>query len=372
MKAMFEHIVGNSQVKEYLKRMVDKRAIGNSLLFAGPDGIGKNLFAEAFAKLLICQDDPHGTHRLKIDANNHPDIRVYRPEGKIGMHNIASMRQFNEEVYQSPFEAKWKVFIVHAADRMLSYSANALLKTFEEPPHDAVIILLSSAPSALLPTVLSRCRKIYFQPLSENEIETVLVQHHGKSPDEARAVAPIAHGSVSHALRMLREQGSSLRPLLLGALARGKVKTYKELTAITDAIADHIEVAKKKIEEESRAMLAVAAGENLSAVQKQSLEKEIEGLVSIYGIQEAHSLFSIILGWYRDLQLLKVSDHVAFQSDLLIHKDYASTYLSNSQAYEFVPLEKVQKFIEEARLSLERSTSVNICFENIFLKLNLL
>ena len=138
---MFKHILGNDQIKFFLSQTLKLGTVGNSLLFAGPDGVGKSLFAEAFAKALISQDDPKGSHRDKIESGNHPDIRVYRPEGKIGMHSLGSMRQFTEEVYQSPFEAKFKVFIIHDADRMLPASSNALLKTFEEPLQNSIIIL---------------------------------------------------------------------------------------------------------------------------------------------------------------------------------------------------------------------------------------
>lgn len=365
---MFEHIIGNDKAKQYLTTTAQRGTVGNSMLFAGPDGVGKSLFADAFAKLLMCQDDPQGSHKRKIESGNHPDIRIYRPEGKIGMHSIAAMRQFNEEVYMAPFEAKWKVFIIHDADRMLSYSANALLKTFEEPSQDTLIILLSSNPAMLLPTVLSRCRKVLFHPLSEQEVAAFLMQRHGKSQEEALNIAAMSQGSIGQAVRLANSGTNPLRKLLLDLLTRGGVDSYKQLTGAAAQIAEGIEETKKQIETEVRKAMLQGEGRELSATQKQSIEKEVEGAVMMHTMQEAQALFLVILGWYRDLQLLGVNANPS----LLLHRDYASEC---KQAYErglSMPLDAVQKAIGETRLSLERSTGLQICFENLFLKLNLI
>jgi DNA polymerase-3 subunit delta' len=365
---MFNHIMGNQKVKDYLTRTVNRRMIGNSLLFAGPDGIGKSLFAEAFAKMIICQDDSTGAHKSKIESGNHPDIHVYRPEGKIGMHSIGSMRLFNEEVYLAPFEAKWKVFIIHEADRMLSYSANALLKTFEEPAPDTVIILISSTPSALLPTVLSRCRTIHFQPLSKEDILAYMKQCLSKSDEEARIIASMAQGSIGQAARLANEGINPVRTLLLDALAKAKFNHYKELTAIAAELAESIDAGKKEMESEVRKILFKGTNENLSAAQKQALEKEVEGAVTMHAMQEAYALFEMILAWYRDLHLLSLKGNPS----RLLHSDYGEKIRVLAEKGRIIPLEDVQKAIAETRLTLERSTSLQICLENLFLKLNLL
>ncbi|MEI8125871.1 MAG: DNA polymerase III subunit [Parachlamydiaceae bacterium] len=362
---MFDHIIGNDHIKHYLKQTISRKTVGNSLLFAGPEGIGKGLFAEAFAKELICADDPTGSHRHKIESGNHPDIHIYRPEGKIGMHTIAAMRQFSEEVYFAPFEAKWKIFIIHDADRMLPSSANALLKTFEEPAQDSLIVLLSNNPGALLPTVLSRCRKLFFHPLKESEVAAFLSE---KFNLETNHIAAMVEGSIGKAIRMVNNGVNPLRAVILNLLASGKVETYKQLSGIAQQVAEGIEESKKQVEIEARKELQEGYQEGMSAVQKQSIEKEVEGAVMMHAMHEALLLFDVIHGWYRDLQLIGTNGHTS----LLIHRDYMET---SKQAFEkgvSLPLEKVQKAIRETRLSLERSTSLNICFENLFLKLSLL
>lgn len=365
---MFDPIIGNDQVKDYLTHTVKRGMAGNSLLFAGPDGVGKSLFAEAFAKLLLTQNDPTGVHRRKLESGNHPDIRTYRPEGKIGMHSIASMRSLSEEVYLAPYEADKKVFIVHEADRMLPYSANALLKTFEEPSLDTVIILLSSNPSALLPTVLSRCRTIYFRPLAEEEIAQFLISKRGKSREEADLLAAMAQGSIGQALKLAEEGESSLRRPLIEILANGTFSGYKMLAEAAAGLAEKVESGKKEMEAEARKALLHGTGEDLSSVQKQSIEKEVEGVATMYAMQEAFVLFEVILSWYRDLQLLSVNGAARF----LLNRDVP--HLLN-QAFEMgktLPLDTVQKYINDARLALQRSTSLQICLENLFLKLGFL
>ncbi len=101
-------------------------------------------------------------HAAKIAAGNHPDLHIFRPEGKSGMHPMASIRQLLDEIYMPPFEGPCKIFILYGAERMLPSSSNALLKTLEEPLENTFFILISDEPDALLPTIRSRCRTVLF------------------------------------------------------------------------------------------------------------------------------------------------------------------------------------------------------------------
>lgn len=366
MKSIFDNIAGNSHVKSYLIRMVENGKIGNSLLFTGPEGIGKSLFATAFAKLLFAQQEGAASHLAKIDSGNHPDLHIYKPEGKTGMHSIDTMRQFCEEVYIAPFESKWKVFILHDAERMLPTSANALLKTFEEPAEDAIIILLSASPSSLLPTVLSRCRKIAFHPLSSEDIASVLINAKNIDAHSAAKAASMAQGSIGRAFRIAEEGSDPLRTKLLDLLASENALTYKQLANAAEDLANQVETRKKQTESEIRDLI-FQGKDNLTAAQKQSLEKELEGAVSMRGNEEARALFDVILQWYRDLQLHELNG----PKHLLQHKDYEQTQQNSLKRGRLLPMNEVQKILAEAALSLERSTSLAICLENIFLKLRL-
>lgn len=331
----FETIVGNDQVKRYLTHMIMKNRVGQSFLFAGPDGIGKGLFSLALAKILICQNDPTGTHRIKIEKNNHPDIRIYRPEGKAGMHSIDSMRQFSQEVYLAPYEAKKKIFIVHDAERMLPYSANALLKTFEEPPLNSLIILLSSRPQDLLPTILSRCRRVFFQPIPE---------------------------------KLVRQERGPAHDLLLKILAKGKMATYSELKQLATDLASKAEQTRDSLEVILRKEIFKGQEEDITTFQKDFFEKELEGALSNRYREDIFGLFHEILAWFRDLLLLQSKGETCY----LMHPEHETDLEQALQRGDLRKLEDVQKIIDEAKLAVERFIPLNSIFESLFLKLNFL
>lgn len=366
MKHVFDHIVGNNQVKQYLSRMAAKNEIANSLLFAGPEGVGKSLFAEAFARLILCADDSEGTHLRKLSSGTHPDLRIYRPEGKIGMHTIDSMRQFSEEVYLAPYEASRKIFIIHDADRMLSYSANALLKTFEEPAAKSIIILLSHNPEALLPTVLSRCCTIRFHALSQAEI-LQLLKDKGKSDQEAASIAALSRGSIGNAIRLIEKGGDQLRQRVLDLLTKGKLSTYGQVMENAKEISAIVEQAQKETEGALRTSYSAFYPDGMTSAQQNAVEKEIDGAIALYLAREAHTIFDIILSWYRDMHLLQVNGNSAF----LIHPDFRDSIEQASQRGEVLSIESVQQAIAQARLALERSTPLINCLENLLLKLSI-
>jgi DNA polymerase III subunit delta' len=366
---MFENIIGNDHIKEYLFKMVETKTIGNSLLFAGPDGVGKSLFAIELAKLVMCQDDPNDLHKHKIETGNHPDIRHFRPEGKSGIHSIESMRQFSEDVYLHPYEAKWKVYIIHDAHRMMTYSANALLKTFEEPSKQSIIILLTHAPESLLPTVLSRCRTLHFHRVNERDISMYLIDRHHCQSDEARRYAEMAQGSVAQAVHLMHKEGNPLRDRVLEFLAKGKVNTYSEMTDFVKEVSSQIDLAKKETEKAIREDLLLGSSmDDMSATQKNAVNKEVEGAIAMRQVHGAHELLDIVLTWYRDVQLL----YLGGDNRYIINKDYEPTMQEMAIAAEPIPLENVQQMVKDARSSLARSTSLPICLENLFLKLNFL
>ncbi len=352
----FTAIIGNERAKYYLTRLYQINRVGNSLLFAGPEGVGKGLFAKAFAKLLLGGDPCPEVIAAKIDQGNHPDLRIYHPEGKLALHSIDSLRQFSKEVFEAPFEAKKRIFIFHDAERMLPVSANALLKTFEEPSLDSIIILLSNSPEELLPTIRSRCRTLPFSLLSQQEISSFLQEKVGKNEESAHAIAALSHGSLGKALRLAQGNGEEMRLLILHLLAKGELKTHTELLQAIKEIVACLEIdneSKEESEEEDQ----------LTAVQKEQLQKELEGALSLKKQLLAETIFEIILSWYRDQQLLREKGSL----DLLFNRDSIPA-LKESVA-SAPSLDKVYQAIGEAQLSLQRSTALPMVLETLFLKL---
>jgi len=369
MLTYFNHIVGNEPVKQHLARLLEKKTFSHSLLFAGKEGVGKSLFAEAFAKAVLCADDPSGFHRTKLDAAIHPDLRIYRPEGKTGMHSIDSMRQFSEEVYRAPYEAHKKVFIIYDADRMLTYSANALLKTFEEPAPHSLILLVSSSPTSLLSTVLSRCCTFYFSSINEQEMTPFIQNKWQKNAEEAAILAALSNGSIGNAFRLIDRGGDALRQKILAMLAKGKLTSYLELMQCVSEIKKQVESGQQQIEETLRAQLTAALPEEQTSHQQQELEKEVEGAVAMHLANEAHSIFECILSWYRDLHLIQAKGNPEY----LLNRDMQKECEQAQQQHKgILPLEKAQKAIAQASLGLERSLPLESCLESLFLQLNLL
>lgn len=362
----FDSLIGNAKVKHYLSHMVEKGRVGQSFLFAGPEGVGKGAFALALAKVLMCKSDVNCSHRKKIEQGNHPDIQIYRPEGKSGMHAIDSMRQLSSEVHMLPYEADKRIFIIHDAERMLPYSANALLKTFEEPPKHSLIILISSHPQDLLPTILSRCRKVYFQPIADSEMAEWLENHHSIEKSKAYAIAKKSEGSISQALRYMRHGQEPSHELLLVMLAKGKMATYGELKQFASDLAGKAEQMRDDREIVLRKEMFKIPEEDLTALQKDALEKEIEGTLANTYRENVYGLFHVILSWFRDMHLLYIKGDVK----LLIHPHYQQDLEQAIQKGELRSLEEIQKVIDQAKLALDRFIPLNSILENLFLKMN--
>lgn len=362
----FADLIGNDAIKLYLKQMVEKEAVGHALLFSGTEGIGKSLFAQVLCGSIIIREERGSSQLAKLAAGIHPDIHHYRPEGKSGMHSIQSMRELCEEVYYPPFESAYKYFIIHDAERMLTYSANALLKTFEEPPPRTKILLISRSHHLLLPTILSRCTVLHFQPISSVAIQQYLEQKFAVSRQEAQLYSRLAHGSLAKAIQLVNHGGDKLRTLLLDALAVGGRWSYKSINQLAKKLADEIEKKLGHIEEELRNTYKQAQLEKMSAQQKGAMEKELEGVLTMATAQEFESIGRDLLSWYRDLRLLDLKGN----PDLLIHADYAIALARLLEQGGAIALDKVENAVLESRLALQRSTGLALTLENLFLKLN--
>src|SRR5262249_10530757 len=158
----FSEIVGNDRIKSILRRAVREGRVGQSLILAGPEGIGKQRFATALAEAINCEHPTDGdacgqcNQCLKIAAGEHLDVVIYNPDGQF--IKIEQMREMSAEAQFKPFEGKRRIMIVDDADRLNIRAANSILKALEEPPETTLIILVTSRPYALLDTIRSRCQ----------------------------------------------------------------------------------------------------------------------------------------------------------------------------------------------------------------------
>jgi DNA polymerase-3 subunit delta' len=200
----FADIEGHEKPITILKRTLANKTLAHAYLFSGEAGIGKKMTALALAAAVNCQNaGPEGgcgecPSCRKIVSNGHPDLHFLVPDGD--EIKIDQVRQVQSDLALKPFEGAKKTLIVDGVDRMNTASSNAFLKTLEEPPGDALIILITALPQSLLPTIRSRCQEIRFQPLSRQTLAQALKRKRGLSDADAWFVAALAQGSMGRGL----------------------------------------------------------------------------------------------------------------------------------------------------------------------------
>ena len=184
----FNNILGQEFAKKYIINAIRNNKINHAYMFEGIDGIGKNLFAKELGNILINTNN----------AENSPDYITIEPTGN--SIKIAQIRELQSDIIIKP-HSNYKIYVINDAQKMTVESQNALLKTLEEPPEYAIIILITNNKESLLPTIKSRCEIIKFLPISIMELKKYLMD---KGIDEKRALllANFSRGSIEKALEL--------------------------------------------------------------------------------------------------------------------------------------------------------------------------
>ena len=199
----FDDFLGNRSILETVRDQLATGRLRHSMLFAGVTGIGKWTLAQFVAKACNCvrlQNDFCNScpSCQRVSENAHPDVRNVAPDGQF--IKIDQMRSLSREVFFKPFEGRRRVFIIDEAEKFKDESANSILKTLEEPPDTSILILITSRPNDLLPTIRSRCQIYRFAPLPAEDIERLLQGRTSCSAEERRLLARISGGSLGKAL----------------------------------------------------------------------------------------------------------------------------------------------------------------------------
>ena len=208
----FREIVGHRRLKRLLARALRSGTLPHSLIFAGPEGVGKKKAAYALAQALNCLAPVESDAAGELDACGtcascsritrglHPDVLlVKRPDDKSEIV-IAQARELIRQVGYRPFEGRSRVVIFDDADELGGETQDALLKTLEEPPARNVFVLVTSRPNLLSTTIRSRCCLLRFAPVPAAEMAEALAASHGLSTADARAAAALAGGSFARAV----------------------------------------------------------------------------------------------------------------------------------------------------------------------------
>lgn len=169
----YSNIVGNEKIKEYLKDQIINKNVLHSYLFSGINSIGKLMISKEFAKDILCLQKGNNSCDCKscisFDGKNHPDFNIINENSET--IKIEMIRGLTNKIIEKPILSEKKVYIINDADKMTVEAQNCLLKTLEEPPEFAVLILITANENLLLNTIKSRCMKVNFEPISDEEME---------------------------------------------------------------------------------------------------------------------------------------------------------------------------------------------------------
>ncbi|HEX8719180.1 MAG TPA: hypothetical protein VF736_00930 [Pyrinomonadaceae bacterium] len=301
---MFDTLIGNGRAKEILRRMLGQGRVPGALLFAGEEGLGKRLFALELARALNCRT-PRGVEACgvcnvcarvgrihwpadekdeyeKVIWTEHSDVGLVAPYNRHLL--VRAIRNLERETNFRPAEGERRVFIIEGADSMNESASNALLKTLEEPAPTSHIILITSRPSALLPTIRSRCQAVRFAPISAEELEGYLVENGKRAGAEARLAAQLASGRPGVALGLNLDTYRGRRDAMFGvveALASGgdRVRLLRAAEEMGDAKnKDEYEPRLDALELLVRDLWLLSLGAGERAVVNQDLRERLARL----------------------------------------------------------------------------------------------
>ena len=224
----FSSIVGHQPIVTLLRQAVRRGRVPQSLLLAGPEGVGKRAVAMALAQAVNCtraaDGDACGTCPtcVRIAKGQHSDV-VLLDRGDEASIKIKPLRErVLDQVGYRPFEARKRVFIIDPADEMTAEAQDALLKTLEEPPSASILVLVTAFPDSMAPTVQSRCRRLRFGLLDERDVARVLTGVLQVSAADARKLAAASGGSIARALASEVDEFDDDRDAALGVLAAAR------------------------------------------------------------------------------------------------------------------------------------------------------
>jgi len=198
----FKDVAGNVRIKRILKLALERGRVPNSLIFCGPEGVGKKDMAMTLAKALNCLNLASDAcdacdSCAAVDKGAHPDVMVIAAEKQ--EIKIEQIRLLKDLAYLRPMTGRKRVFVVEDAETMSDAAAGALLKVLEEPPLHSHIVLVTAAPFLLFPTIRSRCQTLAFAAVGREEIEEILLER-DFDREQARILALLVDGNLERAL----------------------------------------------------------------------------------------------------------------------------------------------------------------------------
>lgn len=334
------NIIGHEWAVTLLRRSIQNGRVAHAYLLSGPASIGKQVLALRMAQALICEradGDPCGECRTcrRVERGNHPDVRIagmatqaqgLKPDEAVRQKDlkIDTVREWQGDITRLPYEAPRRILILHDAERLTESAANAMLKTLEEPPAYAVLILVASTTSDLMPTIVSRCRLLRLRPVPRRTIADALRERYRLVPDEADLLAGWSGGRIGWALHMVQNPDA--------------LQSYQEQL---DELID--------LRVRSRADQFAWAEERA---------KEYRG-----GEQErAFAALELWQRWQRDVLLV-----AAGRGDAIVFSDRQAALQQAATRTSLTALHAFLKRLELAARQLRENTNPQVVFENLLL-----
>ena len=324
-KMGFGAIIGHEDVVRHLQNAIRTDKVSHAYLIGGERGSGKRLLATVFAMALQCREqdiEPCQTcpSCRKIQSGNHPDV-IYVTHEKPNSIGIDDIRdQLIGDIAIRPYESTYKIYIVDDASKLTLQAQNALLKTIEEPPSYAVIMLLADNPDALLPTITSRCVKLNLKPVSDEEMKEYLISQLHVPDYQAEIEASFAQGNI------------------------GRAKHLAESTDFMEMTEDVVRLLKR-----SRQM---EVAEMIDTVRAWSTDK-----------QDIYDRLDIFSMWFRDVLVFKATREV----DGLIFKEEINAISERASVSSYEGIEKILEAIQSAANRLRANVNFELTMELLFL-----
>lgn len=320
-----EKVLGHEEVIKHLKNAAAMDKVSHSYIFAGEKGSGKKLLAKLFAMTLQCEahgDEPclQCSSCKKAMNRNHPDI-IYINHEKTNSIGIEDIREkLISDVSIKPYTGPYKIYIVDEAEKMTMQAQNALLKTIEEPPAYAVILLLVNNGSTLLPTIASRCVTLNLKPVRDEVIKKYLMEELHVPDYQAEVSVAFAQGNVGKAKQIAAaEDFTEMMDAAFRILKRGQ---DMEVYEMVDAI-------------------------KLLSEQKHTIYEYLD----------------LYLVWFRDVLMFKATRQI----DGLVFRQEYNDIKSRADKSSYEGLEKIIQAIETAKARLQANVNFDLTMELLFL-----
>ncbi len=323
--AGFNDIIGHEQIIEHLRNAITLDKISHAYIFNGPEDSGKMMLAEAFAMALQCEGEkerPCLSCRSCKQAMDHnqPDI-IYVSHEKpntIGVDDIRT--QVNNDIDIKPYSRRYKVYIIDEAQKMNQQAQNALLKTIEEPPAYAVILLLTTNADSFLPTILSRCITLNLKAVKADVIRSYLMQKYQIPDYQADICAAFSQGNVGKAVKLAASSDfAELKASVLQLMKRLSDIDLYEMTAAVKQIAEY--------------KLTV------------------------------NDYFDLMMIWFRDVLYFKATGDV----NGLIFKDEVYDIKKQAEKRSYQGIETILKALETAKVRISANVNFDLVIELLLL-----